>query len=155
MKKSHSAGAIGILGVKKTVNGAYLYFAHNTDSFVSTLKVEEITKQADRSQAVASMGTNDKEPRSVMSRGKGDSQVVHGARLIKHHRWTSGSRGTWPADAKLEDFLDPDADTEMTPAAKRRKTKRASKERVVKTQPSRNPLNGAGAVVGAIASTGC
>lgn len=138
MKKSHSAGAIGILGVKKTVNGAYLYFAHNTDSF-----------------AVASMGTNDKEPRSVMSRGKGDSQVVHGARLIKHHRWTSGSRGTWPADAKLEDFLDPDADTEMTPAAKRRKTKRASKERVVKTQPSRNPLNGAGAVVGAIASTGC
>ena len=88
-----------------------------------------------------------------MSRGKGDNQVVHGARLIKHHRWTSGSRGTWPTDAKLEDFLDPDA--EMTPAAKRRKTKRASKERVVRAQPSRNPLNGPGAVIDAIASTGC
>ena len=35
MKESHSAGAIGILGVKKTVDGVYLYFAHNTDSFVS------------------------------------------------------------------------------------------------------------------------
>ena len=34
MKQSHSAGAIGILGVKKTVDGVYLYFAHNTDSFV-------------------------------------------------------------------------------------------------------------------------
>lgn len=123
VRNSHSAGAIGLLGVKKTVDGVYLYFAHNTDSF-----------------AVASMGTNDKEPRSVMSRGKGDSQVVHGARLIKHHRWTSGSRGTWPVDAKLEDFVDPD--TERTPATKRRKTKRASKERVVRTvtNPSRLPL---------------
>ena len=77
------------------------------------------------------MGTNDKEPRSVMSRGKGDSQVVHGARVIKHHRWSSGSRGTWPADAKLENFLD--GDPESSPAAKRRKTKRASKDRVAKT----------------------
>lgn len=83
------------------------------------------------------MGTNDKDPRSVMSRGKGDSQVVHGARLIKHHRWTSGSRGTWPADAKLEDFLEPD--TELDPTAKRRKTKRASKERVGRTQKIQNP----------------
>lgn len=49
MKQSHSAGAIGILGVKKTANGAYLYFAHNTDSFVSTLKIKEMPKQANRS----------------------------------------------------------------------------------------------------------
>ena len=35
VKHSHSAGAIGILGVKKTKDGVYLYFAHNTDSFVS------------------------------------------------------------------------------------------------------------------------
>ena len=34
VKQSHSAGAIGILGVKKTADGVYLYFAHNTDSFV-------------------------------------------------------------------------------------------------------------------------
>lgn len=36
VKKSRSAGAIGVLCVKKTREGAYLYFAHNTDSFVST-----------------------------------------------------------------------------------------------------------------------
>lgn len=83
------------------------------------------------------MGTSDKEPRSVMSRGKGDSQVVTGARLVKHRRWTSGSRGTWPADVKLEEFQDPDP--ESTLAAKRRKGKRASKERIVKTQSNYNP----------------
>ena len=87
-------------------------------------------------QAVASMGTNDKEPRSVMSRGKGDNQVVHGARLIKHHRWTSG-RGTWPAGAKLENFLDDDP--EFTPSSKRRKTKRPSKERIPRLQNIQNP----------------
>ena len=46
MKQSHSAGAIGILGVKKTVNGVYLYFAHNTDSFVSTFICKEMPTQA-------------------------------------------------------------------------------------------------------------
>ena len=49
MKQSPSAGAIGILGVKKTANGVYLYFAHNTDSFVSTLKVKEMPRQANSS----------------------------------------------------------------------------------------------------------
>ena len=39
VKHSHSAGAIGILGVKKTVDGVCLYFAHNTDSFVSNVKI--------------------------------------------------------------------------------------------------------------------
>ena len=77
------------------------------------------------------MGTNDKQPRSVMSRGKGDNQVVHGARLIKHHRWTSGSRGTWPADAKIENLTE--ADPEFVQASKRRKTKRPSKERIAKS----------------------
>ena len=32
---SRTQGAIGILGVKKTANGVSLYWAHNTDSFVS------------------------------------------------------------------------------------------------------------------------
>jgi taspase (threonine aspartase 1) len=31
---SPSVGAIGILAVKKTIDGIYVYFAHNTDSFV-------------------------------------------------------------------------------------------------------------------------
>lgn len=33
---SPSTGALGVLAVKKTVDGVQLYFAHNTDSFVST-----------------------------------------------------------------------------------------------------------------------
>ena len=37
VKQSHSAGAIGILAIKKTVDGVYLYFVHNTDSFVSAI----------------------------------------------------------------------------------------------------------------------
>lgn len=37
VKNSYSAGAIGVLGVKKTNDGVWLYFAHNTDSFVSRL----------------------------------------------------------------------------------------------------------------------
>ena len=36
VQHSHSAGAIGILGVKKTTTGVHLYFAHNTDSFVNS-----------------------------------------------------------------------------------------------------------------------
>ena len=36
VRHSHSTGAIGILGVKKTIDGVFLYFAHNTDSFVSS-----------------------------------------------------------------------------------------------------------------------
>ena len=35
VKNSHSAGAIGVMAVKKTVDGVWLHFAHNTDSFVS------------------------------------------------------------------------------------------------------------------------
>ena len=35
MVHSNSTGAIGILGVKKSVDGVWLYFAHNTDTFVS------------------------------------------------------------------------------------------------------------------------
>ena len=47
MKQSHSAGAIGVLGVKKTVDGVYLYFAHNTDSFVGPFYFNEMPTQAD------------------------------------------------------------------------------------------------------------
>ena len=38
VRNSHSAGAIGVMGVKKTVNGVWLHFAHNTDSFVSHME---------------------------------------------------------------------------------------------------------------------
>ena len=49
VKYSHSAGAIGILGIKKTVDGVCLYFAHNTDSFVSDVNIWTLT-QADGSR---------------------------------------------------------------------------------------------------------
>ncbi|KAL6719487.1 hypothetical protein ACLMJK_003727 [Lecanora helva] len=101
VKHSHSSGAIGILGVKKTIHGIALYFAHNTDSF-----------------AVASMATDDKEPRSVMSRGKGNGHIVHGARMVKHRRWTSTHRGTWPA-ASPGDSAGPEPDASSTSKRKR------------------------------------
>ncbi|KAI0830939.1 N-terminal nucleophile aminohydrolase [Hypoxylon sp. FL0890] len=66
VKHSSSAGAIGVMAVKKGPTGYYLYFAHNTDSF-----------------ALASMGSNDREPACVMSRVKeGGSGVAQGARKI-------------------------------------------------------------------------
>jgi taspase (threonine aspartase 1) len=34
VKESHCQGAIGIMAVKKTIDGVYLCFGHNTDSFV-------------------------------------------------------------------------------------------------------------------------
>ncbi|OTB16403.1 hypothetical protein K445DRAFT_30634, partial [Daldinia sp. EC12] len=61
VKYSSSAGAIGVMAVKKAPMGYYLYFAHNTDSF-----------------AVASMGSNDIQPSCVMSRVKeGSSGLSH------------------------------------------------------------------------------
>lgn len=67
VKNSTSAGAIGVMAVKKTPNGYYLYFAHNTDSF-----------------ALASMGSKDRDPHCVMSRINEGSQVgiAQGARKI-------------------------------------------------------------------------
>lgn len=34
MKSSHCEAAIGVLAVKKTVDGIYFWFCHNTHSFV-------------------------------------------------------------------------------------------------------------------------
>ncbi|KAI2465609.1 N-terminal nucleophile aminohydrolase [Annulohypoxylon bovei var. microspora] len=67
VKCSSSAGAIGVMAVKKSTLGYYLYFAHNTDSF-----------------ALASMGSNDREPSCVMSRlSEGGSSIAQGARKIR------------------------------------------------------------------------
>ena len=59
VKTSHSAGAIGVMSVKKTTEGIWLHFAHNTDSF-----------------AIASMSSLDDEPNSVMSRQTGTTSSV-------------------------------------------------------------------------------
>lgn len=67
VQASHSSGAIGVLSVKKTKDGAYLYYGHNTDSF-----------------AVASMHSNEAQPVCTMSRNKGNGQVAQGGRSIRN-----------------------------------------------------------------------
>ncbi|KAI4114712.1 MAG: hypothetical protein LQ345_004553 [Seirophora villosa] len=86
VKMSYSAGAIGVLGVKKTNDGVWLYFAHNTDSF-----------------AMASMSSEESKPRSVMSRSKDSGKVVSGGRSIKYRRvtsWPPGHHSGWPTIAE-------------------------------------------------------
>lgn len=63
---SNSVGAIGVMAVKKTSWGYYLHFAHNTDSF-----------------ALASMGSNEKDAKCVMSRLGDNGSCVRGARKIR------------------------------------------------------------------------
>ncbi|KAL8827039.1 MAG: hypothetical protein Q9170_007172 [Blastenia crenularia] len=102
VKNSYSAGAIGVLGVKKTNDGVWLYFAHNTDSF-----------------AMASMSSEENKPRSVMSRSKDSGRVVSGGRSIKHRRvtsWPPGHHSGWPGA--------PEAAPSPEQPAKRQKRKR-------------------------------
>ncbi|KAI0389143.1 N-terminal nucleophile aminohydrolase [Xylariaceae sp. FL0594] len=67
VRESSSTGAIGAMAVKKSPGGYYLYFAHNTESF-----------------ALASMGSNDRDPACVMSRlNEGGSAIAQGARKIR------------------------------------------------------------------------
>lgn len=66
VKGCHSAGAIGVMVVKKCRGGYYLYFAHNTDSF-----------------ALASMGGTDNKARCTMSRLPEGAKVAKGGRKIR------------------------------------------------------------------------
>lgn len=66
VKNCHSAGAIGVMIVKKTRAGYYFYFAHNTDSF-----------------ALASMGGLEKEPRCTMSRLPEGGKIAQGGRKVR------------------------------------------------------------------------
>ena len=66
---SHSTGAIGLLTVKKTKDGAYLFYGHNTDSF-----------------AMASMHSNENLPVCTMSRNRGNGAVAHGGRSIRNRK---------------------------------------------------------------------
>lgn len=69
VQQSHSSGAIGILTVKKTKDGAYLYFGHNTDSF-----------------ALASMHADELRPVCTMSRNKGNGVIAQGGRAVRYRR---------------------------------------------------------------------
>lgn len=67
VKHSNSAGAIGILGVKKTRTGIMLFYGHNTDSF-----------------ALASMSSDDDVPKCTMSRSSGNGQIAQGGRMMSY-----------------------------------------------------------------------
>lgn len=69
VKASHSSGAIGVLSVKRTREGAYLYYGHNTDSF-----------------AIASMHSDEAKPVCTMSRSKGNGSIAQGGRAIRSKR---------------------------------------------------------------------
>ncbi|KAK8251548.1 nucleophile aminohydrolase [Phyllosticta capitalensis] len=69
VQNSNSAGAIGILSVKKTRDGIYLYFGHNTDSF-----------------ALASMHSDEDRPSCTMSRSTGNGAVAQGGRSMRYRR---------------------------------------------------------------------
>ncbi|RHZ46737.1 uncharacterized protein CDV56_105159 [Aspergillus thermomutatus] len=66
VKASPCGGAIGILTVKKTKDGIFFYFGHNSDSF-----------------ALASMSSEDRKPASVMSRNQGNSTIAQGGRAYR------------------------------------------------------------------------
>lgn len=68
---SHCTGAIGLLGVKKTKDGIYFYFAHNTDSF-----------------AIASMHSEERKPVCTMSRSKGNGSIAQGGR-VSHSKYAN------------------------------------------------------------------
>ena len=69
VKSSHCAGAIGVMAVKKTKDGVFLSFGHNTDSF-----------------ALASMHSEEKKPVCVMSRNTGSGTIASGGRAAKYRR---------------------------------------------------------------------
>ncbi|KAL2002400.1 hypothetical protein VTN02DRAFT_6866 [Thermoascus thermophilus] len=70
VKSSHCQGAIGIMAVKKTKDGVFLFFGHNTDSF-----------------ALASMSSEDKKPVCVMSRSNGHGSIAQGGRASRYKRY--------------------------------------------------------------------
>ncbi|KAJ8603655.1 hypothetical protein MRB53_042090 [Persea americana] len=65
VRRSTTAGAIGILTIKAMKDGAFLYFAHNTESF-----------------ALSSMTSNDRAPQATMSR-RGSSSIAQGGRAVR------------------------------------------------------------------------
>ena len=69
VRNSHCAGAIGIMSVKKTRDGIFLYFGHNTDSF-----------------ALASMHSDERKPMCTMSRSQNTGSIAQGGRALKHRR---------------------------------------------------------------------
>lgn len=70
-----------------------------------------------------------------MSRGKGEAQVVHGARMVKHRRWSSPHRGTWPANPADSREPEPDrlslSKRHKRPQTVKQKAKKPAKSHVM------------------------
>ena len=69
VRDSHCVGAIGVMAVKKTKDGIYLYFGHNTDSF-----------------ALASMHSEERKPVCIMSRNTGAGAIAQGGRAARYRK---------------------------------------------------------------------
>ena len=77
-----------MLAVKKTKDGVFLLFAHNTDSFVSihwpnTQIIESVSKKV---QVLASMSSEDQRPVCVMSRSNTHGAIAQGGRISRYRR---------------------------------------------------------------------
>jgi len=69
VRNSQSTGAIGMLTVKRTADGVWLYYGHNTDSF-----------------AIASMSSEDVKPSCSMSRSRGGGSIAQGGKGIRFRK---------------------------------------------------------------------
>lgn len=84
IKYSPVGGSIGALGVKKTVDGVWFYFGHNTQSF-----------------AFAHMSTGDTKPKSVMSCTRDRKDVCSGSEIFRYLPNSTGCDSkdtTWPSN---------------------------------------------------------
>lgn len=85
IKYSPVGGSIGALGVKKTVDGVWFYFGHNTQSF-----------------AFARMSTGDEKPKSVMSCTRDRKNVCSGTENFRYLPNSAGCDSdedtTWPSN---------------------------------------------------------
>lgn len=92
VRHSTADGAIGVMGVKKTRDGVFLYFGHNTDSFVSTITqdsgkaltaVHKVTNDIFL-KALASMHSDESKPVCTMSRSAGNGMIAQGGRAARY-----------------------------------------------------------------------
>ena len=124
VKNSSSTGAIGILCVRKTKDGIWLHFAHNTDSF-----------------AIASMSSEDEKPKCLMSRNTGHGDCMTGGRSLSYRpKSTSNRITTWPINP--EPGLDPCPNAKRTKRIPKRGPYSSDEARVTQvpneeTQPER------------------
>lgn len=71
--------------MKKTDDGIGLFFAHNTESFVSRFP-KGMRLSTNPTQAVGSMAAGDVEPLTVMSRSRRNGVIAQGGIMIRSRK---------------------------------------------------------------------